>query len=66
MDLDLIVAKETIHEGQSLVTDTFIDNLVNERGWKVVLGTNMVEITKVSADANNALFFVDRDNVGDP
>jgi hypothetical protein len=66
MDLDLIVARETIHEGQGLMACTVIDNLVDERGWEVVFGTSMIEIMKVSADANSALFFVNRDGVGDP
>jgi hypothetical protein len=48
------------------VVDTIINNLVNKRGWEVVLGTSMVEIVKVDADANNALFFVNRDGVGNP
>ena len=66
MDLDLIVAREPIHEGKFLMVDTIIDNLVDERGWKVVFGTSMVEITKVGADTNNAIFFVNRDGVGNP
>jgi hypothetical protein len=64
MDLDLVVSRETIHEGQSLVACTVIDDLVNERGREVVFGTSVIEIVKVSADANSALFFVDRDGVG--
>jgi hypothetical protein len=45
---------------------TVIDNLVDERCWEVVFGTSMIEIMKVSADVNSALFFVNRDGVGDP
>jgi hypothetical protein len=66
MYLDLIVAGEPIHKGQCLMADTIIDNLVDERGWKVVFGTSMVEIVKVSADMNSALFLVNGDGVGDP
>ena len=61
MDLDLIIAKEPIHEGKILMDDTIINNLVDERGCKVVFGTSMVEIAKVGVDANNALFFVNVD-----
>jgi hypothetical protein len=46
--------------------DTFINNLVDERGWEVVFGTSMVEITKVTVDMNSALFFVDEDRVEKP
>jgi hypothetical protein len=65
MELDLIVAREPIHKGQFLVADTIIDDLVDERGWKFVFGTSVVEITKVYADVNSALFFVNGDGVGD-
>jgi hypothetical protein len=46
--------------------DTVIDNLVDERGWKIVFGTSVVEIAKVNADANSSLFLVNGDEVGDP
>jgi hypothetical protein len=54
-------AGEPIHEGQFLVANTIINNLVDERGWKVVFWTSMVEIVKVCADANSALVFVNVD-----
>ena len=62
----MIVAGEPIHEGKCLVVGTIIDYLVNERGWEVIFGTSMVEIVKVCANTNSALFFVNRDRVGDP
>jgi hypothetical protein len=48
------------------VAGTIINNLVDEGCWEVVFGTGVIEIMKVSADVNSALFFVDRDGVGDP
>jgi hypothetical protein len=48
------------------VACTVIDNLVNERHWRIVFRTSMIEILKVGADTNNALFFVNKDGVGDP
>jgi hypothetical protein len=62
----LVVARETIHEGQSLVTNAIIDNLVDKGHWKVVFGTGMIEIAEVYTDTDSALFFVDRDGFGDP
>jgi len=58
MDLDLIIDGEPIHKGKCFVVDKFIDNLVNERGWEVFFKTRMVEIRKVSADTNSALFLL--------
>jgi hypothetical protein len=68
MDLDLIVCGEPIHEGKCLMAQAsiVIDNLVDERGWKVFFGTTMVEITKVDANVNSALFFVNVDGIGNP
>jgi hypothetical protein len=66
VDLDLIVAREPVHEGQSLVACKIIDNLVDERCGEVVFGKIMVEIVKFSTNANSALFFVNEDRVGDP
>jgi hypothetical protein len=66
MDLDFIVAGEPIHKGQFLMVSTIIDNLVDERGWKVVFGTSMVEIAKVSENVSSSLFLVNKDKVGDP
>jgi hypothetical protein len=48
------------------MANTVIDNLVDERHYEVVFGTSVIEITKVSANMNSALFFVDWDMVGDP
>jgi hypothetical protein len=48
------------------MVSTVIDNLVNQRGWKVVLGTSMIKVVKVGEDVNNALFFVNGDRVRNP
>jgi len=64
--LDLIVAEEPIHKGQCFMVGTIIDNLVNERGWKVVFGICMVDIMKFGANTNSAMFFVNEGEVLDP
>jgi hypothetical protein len=43
-----------------------VDNLIDERCWKVVFGTCVIEIVKVGANADSALFFVDGYRVGNP
>jgi hypothetical protein len=48
------------------MANKIIDNLVDEKCWEVVFGTSVIEIAKVRADANSALFFIDRDGAGDP
>ena len=66
MDLDLVVSRETIHEGQRLVTGAIIDNLIDKECGKVVFGISVIDVTKIRTDTNSALFFVNRDGVGDP
>jgi len=48
------------------VTSSIIDNLVDKGHWKVFLGTCVTKIVKFRTDVDSALFFVDRDGVGDP
>jgi hypothetical protein len=43
-----------------------VDNLIDKRRWEVVFGTCMIEITKVCANADSALFFVNGNRVGNP
>ena len=48
------------------MASTVVDNLIDERRWKVIFGTYVIEIAKVGANANSALFFVDKYRVGNP
>ena len=66
VNLDLVVARESIHKGESFMADAIVDNLIDERRWEVVFGTCIVEIAKVGENANGALFFVDGYRVGNP
>jgi hypothetical protein len=66
VNLDLIVAREAVHEGQGLMAGAVIDNLVNERRRKVVFGKSVIEVSKVHTNVDSTLVFVNRDGVGDP
>jgi hypothetical protein len=43
-----------------------VDNLIDERCWKVVFGTCVIEVTKVRAYPDSALFFINGYRVGNP
>jgi hypothetical protein len=45
---------------------TVVDNIIDERCWKVVFGTGVIEIAKVCAYPDSALFFVNEYRVGNP
>ena len=64
--MNLIITRESVHKGESLVVDAVVDNLIDERRWKVVFGTCMIEIVKVYANVDSALFFVNGYRVGNP
>jgi hypothetical protein len=66
VNLNLVVARETVHEEQNLMIGTIIDNLVNKGHWKVLFGIGVIEIATIYTNTDSALFFVDRDGVGDP
>jgi hypothetical protein len=48
------------------VAYAIINNLIGERHWKVIFGTCVIEIMKVRADTDSALFFVNGYRVGNP
>jgi hypothetical protein len=66
VDLNLVIARESVYKGESLMADAVIDNLIDERRWKVVFGTCMIQIAKVCANMDSALFFVNGYRVGNP
>ena len=45
---------------------TLIDDLVNEWFREVFFGSSFVQVAKVSADMNGALFFENRNRIGHP
>ena len=55
-DLDLVVSKKTIHEGEGLMSGACINDLVNGRCGEVVFGTCPIEIAEVYANVNSTLF----------
>ena len=62
----MVIARESVNEGESLVAGAVINDLIDEGRWKVVFGTCIIEITKVCADVDSALFLVDGYRVGNP
>jgi hypothetical protein len=45
---------------------TIVNNLIDERRWEVVFWTSVIEIAKVGANVDGALFLVDGYRVGNP
>jgi hypothetical protein len=66
VNLNLVIARESVHEGESLVANTIIDDLIDEGHREVVFGTCVIEIAKIGENADRSLFFVDGYRVGNP
>ena len=58
LDLDLIVAEESIHKGEDFISRTIIQDLINERRRIIVLGIGLVQISKISTDTNLAILLI--------
>ena len=65
-DLDLVVSKKTVHEGEGLMSGACIDYLVDEWCGGVVFGTCPIEIVKVCANVNGTLFFIHGNRIRNP
>ena len=55
-DLDLVVTKKSVHEGEGLISGACINDLVDEWGGEFVFGTCPIEIMEVCANVNGTLF----------
>jgi hypothetical protein len=58
--IDLIIAGKSIHEGKYFTTGTVIDDLVNERGWKIVFWKSFVDFPIINANAYTTTLFINR------
>ena len=58
-DLDLVIARETIHERKGFTTSALINDLVDEWGWIIIFRTCLIQITEIGTDMDRALFFID-------
>jgi hypothetical protein len=63
-ELDLVVAGESFHEGEDFMIDVGIDDFIDEGGRKVVFGISLFEVMIVCANLNGAMFFFDRNRIG--
>ena len=66
LDLDLVVVEKYVHEGEGLMSGACIDDLVDERGGEVVLGTCPIEIMKFYVNTNGTLFFIHGNKIRNP
>lgn len=65
-NLDLVVARETVHEGYKFMARAFIDDLINEWRRVIIFWACSIEVVIIIANIDGALFFVNRDGVRYP
>ena len=63
---NLVVSRESIHEGKRFASGTIVKNLINERCRIVVFWTSGVQIVIIDANSNSALFFINGNRIGNP
>ena len=65
-NFNLVIARESIHEGKRFASSTIVENLINERCRIIVFGTSGVQIAIVNTNSNGALFFINGNWIGNP
>ena len=60
--IDLVISRKSIHEREDDTSSTFVGNLIDMQSQKIAFGTSFVQVSKIDADSNGALLFIDGDN----
>ena len=63
---NLIIAIESIHEGNILTCRAFVNNLVNEGCRIVVFWTSRIQISIVNTHSSISLFLFDKYDIKNP
>ena len=63
---DLIIAGESIHEGEEHVGSGIIDQCIDIWQWEIFLGVDLVQNSIINAHVYFPIFLRHRNNVGDP
>lgn len=64
--LDLVVSRESIHQGEGYMADKRIHYLIDKRCQKIIFRTCTIQIMEIYTYVDGTLFFGDRDWVRDP
>jgi len=65
-NIDLVIPRETVHKGKHFTSGTLVNELINEGCGEVILRTGLVDVTVINTDSNGTLFFIHRDDIGNP
>jgi len=65
-DVNLIVSKKSIHEGEYFSSCTLIDNMVNEGCGEVVFWTSLVQISEIHTNAYGSFLFINGNGIRNP
>jgi len=65
-NVDMIISRVTIHQGEDFSSGTVIDDLVDKVGRKVVFRTNFFNVPIINTHADGALFLVNWNKIRNP
>src|ERR1043165_1134985 len=63
---DLIVTRETIHEGENLMLSGVVNQDINMRKWKIVFRTRFVQISVIHTHSYLAILLGHRHHISHP
>ena len=66
LDLNLVIYEKIVHEGKDLMSDAYVDDLIDEGCWEIVFGTCPIYIVEVYANADGTLFFIHGNRIRNP
>ena len=62
-NLYLIITGKAIHKGKDLATHTLIQNLINKWCGEIILRTDTIQITEISAYMDRSLLLIHQNKV---
>jgi hypothetical protein len=63
IDINLGIALKSIHEREDFISNTFINNFIDEWNGIIVSCTHFVQILKIGTDIDSPIYFIDRNRV---
>lgn len=66
LDMNLVIAGESIHKGKGLAFSIVVDDLINERCRVIMFLTSFIQFMKIGTHSNCSLLLVYWNEIGYP
>ena len=65
-NVNLVVARESVHKGKYLTLDTFINDMIDKQIGVIVLRISSIDISVINTNPNGPLLLIEMNNIGEP